>query len=161
MFKIGDLAVYPAHGPGVIEAIEKKAIGDTVYNFYMLRILETDYTIMVPTENAAKVGLRPLADKKEIREVWKILQTTDVPLDTQTWNRRQRDYNERVKTGSIKQLAEVLRDLYVLGRTKDLSYGERKMFELARTLLVGELAAASREKPEKIVKQIEALYDKK
>lgn len=160
MFKVGDIAIYPAHGAGVIEGIEKKAIGEHIYTFYMLRILENDYTIMVPMENADKVGLRPPAAKKEVKEIWKILQTRDITIDLQTWNRRQREYNDRIKTGCPKQLAVVLRDLYVLSRTKELSYGERKMLESARQLLVGELAAASAEKPEKIITKIEALYTK-
>jgi CarD family transcriptional regulator len=158
MFKVGDIAVYPAHGAGVIEGIEKKAIGDRVYTFYMLRILENDYTIMVPTENAERVGLRAPADPKAVRKVWKILRETKVAHDTQTWNRRQRDYNDRIKTGDVVQLAQVLRDLRVLAKTKELSYGERKMLEQARQLLVGEIAAATREKPEKINAKIEAIY---
>lgn len=158
MYKIGDIAVYPSHGVGVIEGIEQKEIGNQVYTFYMLRILENDYTIMVPTHNADKVGLRPPIGKKEIREIWHILKDTSVTIDNQTWNRRQREYNDRIKTGCVKQLAGVLRDLYVLARVKELSDGERKMLKIARSLLVGELAAATAKTTEVIILQIEALY---
>lgn len=159
MFKVGDTAVYPAHGVGLIEGIEKKEISNTVYKFFVLRILENDYTIMVPTNNAEKVGLRPLAGKKEIRDVWKILRDTDITVDTQTWNRRQRDYTDKIRTGSVMQLATVLRDLYVLAKSKDLSYGERKMLEQARNLLVGEIAAVSTHTAEKVISKIEAIYN--
>ena len=159
MFKVGDTAVYPAHGVGIIEGIEKKAIGDVVYTFFMLRILENNYIIMVPTDNAEKVGLRHVAGKKEIQEIWKILRNTKVKIDNQTWNRRQRDYTDKIKTGSLKQLATVLRDLYVLSKGKDLSYGERKMLEQARSLLVGEVAASTNQKAERVVSKIEALYN--
>jgi CarD family transcriptional regulator len=158
MFKKGDTVVYPVYGVGIIEGIEKKAIADHVYTFFMLRIVETDYTIMIPMENAEKVGLRLPADKKTAAKVWKILRDVSSPPDTQTWNRRQRDYNDKIKTGDLQQLAIVLRDLYLLAQKKELSYGERKMMETARNLLVGELAAAVREKPEKIIAKIEAIF---
>jgi CarD family transcriptional regulator, regulator of rRNA transcription len=158
MFKIGDTAVYPAHGVGIIESIEKKAIGDVVHNFFMLRILENDYMIMVPTANAERVGLRPVAGKKAVRQIWKILKDTKVTIDFQTWNRRQREYTEKIKTGCVVQLATVLRDLYVLSGNKELSYGERKMLEQARNLLVGEIAASTDETSEKVISKIEAIY---
>jgi len=158
MFKVGDKAVYPAHGVGVIEGVEKKEIGQNVCTFFMLRILQTDITIMVPTNNVEKVGLRPLAEPSQVRRVWKILRTTDSTIDTQTWNRRQREYLDKIKTGSPLDVAEVLRDLYVLKKVKELSFGERKMLETARNLLVSELALAQKKTQEEILKQIESIY---
>jgi CarD family transcriptional regulator len=162
MFKKGDTVVYPSYGVGVIEGIEKKAIGDNILTFYMLRIPdENDYTIMVPVGNAEKVGLRAPAGESEVRKVWRTLRDRRAAPDTQTWNRRQREYNDRIKTGDLVQLAGVLRDLYLLAEKKELSYGERKMLETARGLLVGELAAAAKETREKIIAKIEAIYQKK
>ncbi len=158
MFKIGDKAVYPAHGVGIIEGIEKKEIGNSILTFFMVRILETDITIMVPTNNVEKVGLRPLIGKKEIRRVWNILKDTRNHIDNQTWNRRYRDYMEKIRTGSVFEVAAVLRDLYVLRKTKELSFGERKMMETARGLLVTELSFATAKSPEDVLTQIEALY---
>jgi len=159
MFKIGDKAVYPAHGVGIIEGIEKKEIGSAVYTFYMVRILETDITIMVPTNNVEKVGLRPLIGKKEIRRVWDILKDFKNPIDNQTWNRRYREYMEKIRTGSVFEVAAVLRDLYVLKKGKELSFGERKMMETARSLLVTELSFATTKTPKDVLTQIEALYN--
>ncbi|HPM78037.1 MAG TPA: CarD family transcriptional regulator [bacterium] len=158
MFKVGDKAVYPAHGVGVIEGVEQKDIGNTVYTFFMLRIIDNDITIMVPTNNAEKVGLRPLISKGEIPKVWKILKDKDVTIDNQTWNRRYREYMEKIKTGSVMEIAGVLRDLYVLRKDKELSYGERKMLETARNLLISELALATSKTQEQILKQLEAIY---
>jgi len=158
MFKVGDKAVYPAHGVGIIEGVEQKDIGDTLYTFFMLRIIDNDITIMVPTNNAEKVGLRPLIGKNEIPKVWKILRDKEVTIDNQTWNRRYREYMEKIKTGSVLEIARVLRDLYVLRKGKELSYGERKMLETARNLLISELALATSKTQEQILKQLEAIY---
>jgi len=142
MFKVGDLAVYPAHGVGRIECIESKDISGNRQEFYIMRILENDMKIMIPIQNAEAVGLRELIDDAEIPKVYSILQTKKISVDSGTWNRRYREYMEKIKTGSIFELAEVLRDLYVLKEDKELSFGERKMLDTARNLLVRELSIA-------------------
>lgn len=154
MFKVGDLAVYPAHGVGKIEGIEKKDIGGHHQEFYIMRILENDMKIMIPVGNAVAVGLRQLIDHQEIPRVYEILQTRKISVDGATWNRRYREYMEKIKTGSIYELAEVLRDLCVLREDKDLSFGERKMLDTARNLLVREISIAqgvSAEQAEKAI----------
>ncbi len=143
MFSIGDLAVYPAHGVGKIEAIESKTILDQEQDFYIMRILDTDMIIMIPTKNVGTVGLRELVSKKDVVKVFEILKQRDVIVDNQTWNRRYREYMEKIKTGSLFDVAEVLRDLSLLKSDKDLSFGERKMLDTARSLLVKELSLAS------------------
>lgn len=140
MFKIGDLAVYPAHGVGRIEAIESKTIGGNNQDFYIMRILENDMKIMIPTQNAEAVGLRELIASDDVPKVYEILKTKEVAVNGGTWNRRYREYMEKIKTGSIYELAEVLRDLTVLKGDKELSFGERKMLDTARGLLLKELS---------------------
>lgn len=142
LFSVGDKAVYPAHGVGVIERIENKEISGTIFSFYVLRILDSDMTIMVPTSNANGVGLRQLIGPEKVNKVFKVFEKQDVVIDTTTWNRRYREYMEKIKTGSVFEIAEVMRDLYILKKTKTLSFGERKMLDTARTLLVKELALA-------------------
>ncbi len=142
MFKVGDLAVYPAHGVGRIECIESKDIAGKKQDFYVMRIIENDMKIMIPIQNADAVGLRQLIDHTEIPKVYAILQNRKISVDGGTWNRRYREYMEKIKTGSIFELAEVLRDLYVLKGDKELSFGERKMLDTARNLLVRELSVA-------------------
>lgn len=140
MFSIGDLAVYPAHGVGKIESIEVKSIGGKRQEFYIIRILENDMKIMIPIPNAQAVGLRGLIKLQDIPKVYDILKTREVSINGGTWNRRYRGYMEKIKTGSIYELAEVLRDLTVLKGDKELSFGERKMLDTARGLLLKELS---------------------
>jgi CarD family transcriptional regulator len=140
MFKLGDLAVYPAHGVGKIESIETKNIGGKKQEFYIMRILENDMKIMIPISNAKSVGLRELLNYNDISRVYEILKSREVSVNGGTWNRRYREYMEKIKTGSIYELAEVLRDLTVLKGDKELSFGERKMLDTARALLLKELS---------------------
>lgn len=141
-FKVGDHAVYPGHGVGRIHSIELKEIMGTKYEFYSVQILETGMKIMIPAANIQKIGLRPLISKEEAERVVEILKDKDVKIDTQTWNRRYRDYMEKIKTGSVFEIAEVLRDLYVLKVDKELSFGEKKMLDTAKNLLLKELNLA-------------------
>lgn len=160
MFKIGDKAVYPAHGVGVIENIEKKEIAGSTYQFYILRILENDMTIMIPTANVEAVGLRRIIPASQVTKVYKILKLNEISVDAATWNRRYREYMEKIKTGSAFEIAQVLRDLYILKNDKDLSFGERKMFDTARSLLVKELALAKDVTEENVAKQLDKILVK-
>lgn len=141
-FKVGDHAVYPGHGVGRISSIEYKEILGTKHEFYSVLILETGMKIMIPAANIKSVGLRPLISKDEAQKVVDILKDKNVKIDTQTWNRRYRDYMEKIKTGSVYEIAEVLRDLYVLKVDKELSFGEKKMLDTAKNLLLKELNLA-------------------
>jgi CarD family transcriptional regulator len=157
-FTVGDKAVYPVHGVAEVVALESRDIGGSQTNVYILKIIETGMKIMVPTVNAGSVGLRDLITSKEVKEVYSILKQRDIPRDTQTWNRRYREYMEKIKTGSVFEIAEVMRDLSVLRGTKDLSFGERKMLETARGLLTKELAIAKGVGEDKIAADIEAIF---
>ena len=157
-FRIGDKAVYPAHGVAEITSIETKEISGQRQTFYMLQVMETGMTLMVPTSKVATVGLRQVVGKSEVKEVYDILKSRDITLDGQTWNRRYREYMEKIKTGSVFEIAEVLRDLSLLKNGKDLSFGERKMLDHARSLLVRELAIAKKQNQEKIEKELESIF---
>ena len=158
MFKIGDMAVYPAHGVAVVEGIESKEISGTKQDFYILRLLDNGMMIMIPQDNANSVGLRGVIPKKEVIEVYKILKQRKNEGGGQTWNRRHRQYMEKIKTGSVYEIAEVLRDLYWLRIDKELSFGERKVLDTARNLLVKELSIARRAGEDVIEKEIEKLF---
>jgi CarD family transcriptional regulator len=159
MFKIGDKAVYPAHGVGVIEDIKNKVISGTKRTFYVLRIIEKDMTIMIPTDNAESVGLREVIDKKAVSKVFRILSDRNVEIDCQTWNRRYREYMEKIKSGSVFELAEVLRDLFHLKNGKDLSFGERQMLDLAQNLLVKELSVAKNMAEDKVRLRLQNIFN--
>src|SRR3989337_258362 len=142
MFKKGEKVMYPAHGIGVIDEIEQKTIVGNKRLFYVIKILENGVTVMTPVDNVDKVGLRGLSDKKEINKALKILRT-EVSLSlNENWNRRQKGYFNKIKTGSSFDVAEVYRDLYLLQMEKELSFGERKMLDNARFLIVSEIAEA-------------------
>ena len=157
-FSVGDKAVYPVHGVAEVVALEQRDIGGNKTPVYILKILETGMKIMVPTINAGSVGLRDLITAKQVKEVLSILKSRDIPRDTQTWNRRYREYMEKIKTGSVFEIAEVMRDLCVLRTSKELSFGERKMLETARGLLTKELALAKGVGEDKIGAEIEAIF---
>ncbi len=159
MFKVGDLAVYPAHGVGVIQSIEKKQIFGNEQKFYILKILDNGMTIMIPTDNVENVGLRQVIDPQEIPKIYEILQERDIDIDTQTWNRRYREYTEKIKTGSVYEIAEVLRDLVLLKYDKNLSFGERKMLDMARNLLVKEISVARNTDTTVVEQEIHRLFE--
>lgn len=158
-FKIGDKAVYPAHGVGEVTAIEDREISGHHQTFYILRILENGMKIMIPTQNVRQVGLREVISKDKVTKVFKILKETNLSVDTTTWNRRYREYMEKIKTGSVFEVAEVLRDLYLLKADKDLSFCELKLLDTARSLLIKELAVAKSCDEDDIEDEFRAIFN--
>jgi len=159
MFKVGDLAVYPAHGVGCIESIETREISGEKKDFYIMKILDNNMIIMIPIDNVTSVGLRDIINEEEVSRVYEIMKQRDIPADNQTWNRRYREYMEKIKTGSVYEVAEVLRDLYLLKVDKDLSFGERKMLDTAQGLLLRELSIAKETDEKAIMSDINAIFD--
>ena len=155
----GDMAVYPAHGVGCIESIESQEINGNTMNFYMMKIVENGMTIMIPTSNVESVGLREVIPETEIPEVYKVMQEKGHSSDNQTWNRRYREYMDKIKTGSIYDVAEVFRDLFQLKLEKDLSFGERKLLDTAQNLLVQELSMAKDVDEDCMMEEIEGLFN--
>ncbi len=141
-FSVGDKAVYPAYGVAEVVGLETREIGGNKQTFYILRVLETGMKVMIPTRNVAAVGLRELISETDVKEVYAILKSKEIAVEGQTWNRRYREYMDKIKTGSVFEIAEVLRDLCVLRGSKELSFGERKMLDTARSLLIKELSLA-------------------
>ena len=158
-FSEGDLAVYPAHGVGCIESIESKQINGDTMNFYMMKIVENGMVIMIPTTNVESVGLRDVIPETEVPEVYKVMKKKGQGADNQTWNRRYREYMDKIKTGSIYDVAEVFRDLFNLRLEKDLSFGERKLLDTAQNLLVQELSTAKDIEEEAMMQEIENLFN--
>ena len=157
-FKIGDKAVYPAHGVGEVTAIENREISGSSQTFYILRILDNGMKIMIPTTNVRQVGLREVIAADKVETVFDILRQKDLSVDTTTWNRRYREYMEKIKTGSVYEVAEVLRDLYLLKTDKDLSFCELKLLDQARGLLVKELAVARNCDEEEVEREFKNIF---
>ena len=157
-FKKGEKAVYPAHGVGVISDIETVDFDGSEQTFYVLDIVENGMTIRVPIENVEAIGMRAVISAKHARKVYDILRDRDVPADNQTWNRRYREYMNRIKTGDPLEVAKVLRDLALLRHDKTLSFGERKMFDQARSLLVQEISVARSVEEQEIQDEIDEIF---
>ena len=140
-FHIGDKVVYPNHGVGVIEQISSRTIGETVEQFYLLKIQSSSLKVMVPFHNVGTVGLRRVVKNGEIQKIVDFL--TDGECDNNAdWKYRFKENSERMRTGSLIDVAAVLKGLLVLNQAKPLSFREKKMLERARYLLVSELAMA-------------------
>ena len=157
-FKIGDKAVYPAQGVAEVTSIEEKDIAGKRMQFYVLRILDTNRKIMVPIQQARSVGLRPPVNEAGVQQIFAILKDPKTVFDNQTWNRRFRGFMDKIKTGSVYDVAEVMRDLYRLRAEKSLSFGERRMLETARALIVKEIAISRAKGEDKVQAEIDKIF---
>ncbi len=144
MFQTDELVVYPAQGVGKIESIDHQEIGGALCEFYIVRIISNNITLMIPVNNASNVGLRPVIDTTEAKSILELLcKDEDVVIHTgQNWNRRHREYTEKLKSVNLKEVALVVRELLLIGKTKELSFGERRLLEQAMLLITGEIAEA-------------------
>ncbi|MEI6079121.1 MAG: CarD family transcriptional regulator [bacterium] len=157
-FQIGEFAVYPAHGVGKIEDLETKTIMGEKMEFLVISILDTGMNVLVPVSNIGNVGLRPVIKPAKVKDVYDVLKQKKRTVVGSTWNRRYREYMEKIKSGSVFEIAEVLRDLIVLKGDKDLSFGERKMLDTAKSLLIKELALAKGVNEKKIEAEIQKIF---
>jgi CarD family transcriptional regulator len=148
-FKVGDKVVYPNHGLGIIEQIEKRDLGDRTEEFLRLRIVGNDSMVMVPRGNTANVGLRPIVSRKEIDLVFDVLKDTKVRV-FDDWKGRFQENSDKMRTGSITEVAMVFKSLTHLSIQKNLSYRERRMLDRARYLIVSEIAEVEKMKPEDV-----------
>jgi CarD family transcriptional regulator len=157
-FAIGDKAVYPSQGVAEVVGVERKEVFGKIQRFYVLRALDTGLRILVPVDKADQVGLRPVAGRDEVAEVMEILREKDVHVDRQTWNRRYRGFMEKIKSGSLFEVAEVFRDLYRLKGMKPLSFGERRMLDTAKGLIVQELSVAKDADTRKVEEELDRIF---
>ena len=143
-FKVGQKVVYPNHGIGTIEQIEQKQIGAIALPFYTLRLAATNSLVLVPVSNANEVGLRRPITSSECDVLFKSL-SSDFATPPNDWKDRFKDFSDRMRTGNIFEVAEVLKHLSYLSQIKPLSFREQRMFERSRYLVVSELAAVCRQ----------------
>ncbi|MBP7148935.1 MAG: CarD family transcriptional regulator [Acidobacteria bacterium] len=148
-FKIGDKVVYPNHGIGIVKEIRDLSYGGENSTFISLQILSTDSIVMVPVQNSKAVGLRKLVSRARVRGVLEKLRDAEVDIP-QDWKGRYQENQEKMRSGDIEQVAEVLKNLTFLNKVKTLSYRERKMLDRARSLVVTELAEASHQPVQKV-----------
>ena len=160
MFTSDDLVVYPAQGVGKIERIDSKTVGGIVCVLYIVRIRANNVTLMVPVNNAAHVGLRTLTPKDEALTILESLRNESgkAVYTGQNWNRRFREYSDRLKSPSLAIVAEVLRELLLIGRSKELSFGERRLQEQAMCLVTGELSEVLEVEESKVRDELLEIY---
>lgn len=153
-FKVGEKVIYPNQGVGVIERVCKKNIAGLQQEFYMLKIESSNSTVMIPVANANHVGLRRLCDKGQLDRLFDILENDDCEPNPD-WKNRYKDNVEKMKTGSIFEVARVLKNLFFLSFQKPLSFREKKMFDRAGQLVVSEIATVS----DKPYEEVEVLVE--
>ncbi len=154
MYNIGDKIVYPMHGAGTIEAIERQEILGEECNYYVLRFAVGGIKVMVPVQKVEGAGLRNIVDPVVCEEVMDLLACSP-EVECDNWNRRYRENFEKMKTGDIFEVAEVVRSLAARDKEKGLSSGERKMFNNAKLILISEMVLAGDNDEEAIREQIE------
>lgn len=161
MFAEEELVVYPAQGVGKVDRIETKEIGGASADFYIVRILSNNVTLMVPVNNAHSVGLRPVCSPDQGEDILKSLRdrSTFTGYSGQNWNRRYREYSEKLKSGNLGDVAYVLKELLLIGRDKELSFGERRLLEQAMGLITMELAYAMGQDQDAVREDIEKLFE--
>lgn len=157
MFNIGDKVVYPMHGAGVIEAIEEKEVLGERRQYYILRLPVGDMKVMIPITNSQDVGLRQVVDGDGVQKVFRILSEQSTIMST-NWNRRYRANLEKIKSGNIYEVAEVVRNLIKRDKEKGLSSGERKMLENARQILISELVLATEMEEDKAQSLVDGAF---
>jgi len=162
MFKVGDVVVYPIHGVARIIDIKTEKIGGADQLCYILeaelRTANLKPVIKLPVSKAEPNRVRKIVSEDEVPQVIEILKKRGMKADNQTWNRRLREYQEKMRTGSIFKAAEVLRDLSLLKESKDLSHGERRLFDQARNLIIKELSIAKKTDEKEVERTLNKIF---
>jgi CarD family transcriptional regulator len=158
VFKVGDKVVYPNHGAGTIVAIEKKDILGEKKEYYIMKLPIGEMKVMIPVKKVEEIGIRPVIDENEADEVLKLLKGEKSKM-SQNWNRRYRANMEKLKTGDIYEVAEVVRNLTIRDHEKGLSTGEKKMLNNSRQILISELVLSKNMKEEEVEALIDNVFD--
>src|SRR5210317_1996115 len=156
VFKVGDNAVYPSHGLVKVVSIEEKNIGEQTLKLLILQVVDSDITVMIPEGSVQARGLRPIAKKNELKTLWSLIRgkTKFKTEDNLSWNKRYRNYTEKLKSGNIIMAGEVFREI------NDISFGEQKILETAFNRIVKEISAALKAKEDEIYVDIKKLLKK-
>ncbi|NLJ81230.1 MAG: CarD family transcriptional regulator [Firmicutes bacterium] len=157
MYNVGDNVVYPMHGAGVIKAIEEREVLGEKQKYYIMALPIGDMKVMIPMNAVEEIGLRQVINGEEVKRVYDILQEEKTAMST-NWNRRYRANMEKIKSGDIFAVAEVVKNLTIRDNKKGLSTGEKKMLGTARQILISELVIAQNSTEDEIVKVIDSFF---
>ena len=155
MFKIGDKIVYPMHGAGEIVGIEEREILGNVHKYYIMRLPINDLKVMVPVKNAEEIGVRDISDIETMEKVLETLKSKVEISMPKNWNRRYRFNLDKIKSGNLTEIADVVRSLENLDREKSLSTGERKILIEAKQIIVSEMVLVFEKNVEEVTKLID------
>ncbi len=158
MFNIGDKVVYPMHGAGIIEGVEEKEILGETREYYILKLPLKNMKVLLPVDNVEALGLRSIIDEQDVKSVFAVLEE-DISAMPQNWNRRYRSNMEKVKSGDIYEVADVVRNLMLMDKEKGLSTGERKMLASSKQILVSELCLAKKTDDQEILQMIDSALE--
>lgn len=159
-FEIGSKAVVPNLGVGIVTKIDSLDIESVSYDVYVIKILDDGSTYLSPVSNTGENGVREVIPAEAVEKVYEVLADRSTPADKQTWNRRYREYLNRIKSGDLLEIATVLRDLSLLRAQKTLSFGERKMYDQALSLITQEVSVALDVHESNVLKTIDKIFEK-
>lgn len=157
MFKIGDMIAHPMHGAGVIDSIEEKKINGCTRQYYILKMPAGGMVVMIPMENCAAIGIRPILKPDEAETLMESISDIETDMTT-NWNRRYRENMQKIKSGDLLEVARVVKGLMIRDSEKGLSTGERKMLHSAKQILVSEIALSQRKSSEEVEMRINAAF---
>lgn len=163
MFQLNDKVVYPGHGVALISNIVSRSVADKTITFYELQFQSKDMTIMVPLDRLKEVGVRPLSSPSKIKTMLAtltepIIRKKTVENSSTNWNRRKKEYQSKLQTGSIEDITSIYRDLKNIAKGKELSFGEKNLLLKTEALLVEEISAAEHLDEEKAIEKLRALF---
>lgn len=158
MYKIGDSVVYPMHGAGKIESVEEKEILGEFKRYYILKMPIGEIKLMIPVDNVDNMGLRNVINKNDINDVFDVLKQEVEKCDS-NWNKRYRENMDKIRTGDIFIIADVVRDLYYRDKERGLSTGEKKMLSIAKQMIVSEIALSIEKDVEIVTEKVDNLLD--
>lgn len=162
MFCLNEKVVYPGHGVANINRLIKKMVSGQETTFYELTFLNKDVTVLVPTNNAEAVGIRPLSSQEHIKDVFRVLtaparRINHYEFTASNWNKRNKEYQLKLRTGSLRDLSEIYRDLRYIATQKELSFGEKNLLHQTEALLVEEISLVEQLGQEKTIEQLRSL----
>lgn len=163
MYRVNEKVVYPGHGVALIQGIIEKRIDNKVVTFYELKLLNKGMTILTPTANTAAVGLRPLSSGQEIDDIFKEFmkparKSRNEQVMPINWNRRNKEYQSKLRTGSLAGISEIYHDLLSIAQYKELSFGEKNLLQQTEGLLVEEISAVHKLEEEKAIERLRSIF---
>lgn len=162
MFSLRAKVVYPGHGVAEISRIVERTVGTSTVSFYELKFLNKDATVLVPMNNASSVGIRNLSSTQNIECALRVLTeparfTRNHEFSASNWNKRNKDYQTKIRTGDLMSLSQIYRDLKFIETQKELSFGEKTLLQEIEKLLVEEISLVQKSQPDKAVEQLRSL----